>query len=85
MEHDLDQLSVKKQSSKCPTTLAKGKAFPLSCLSDLNADNPSRYGFVMYHNYNDAENCIRAFFFLGYEAKFAKVGRNLAGVANSIF
>ena len=29
----------------------------------------------MYHNYDDAENCIRAFFFLGYEAKFAKVSR----------
>ena len=27
----------------------------------------------MYHNYDDAENCIRAFYFLGYEAKFAKV------------
>lgn len=33
----------------------------------------SRYGFIMYHNYDDAENCIRAFYFLGYEAKFAKV------------
>ncbi|KAL6719187.1 hypothetical protein ACLMJK_003424 [Lecanora helva] len=30
------------------------------------------YGFIMYHNYDDAENCIRAFYFLGYEAKFAK-------------
>jgi hypothetical protein len=27
----------------------------------------------MYHNYVDAENCIRGFFFRGYEAKFAKV------------
>ncbi|KAK3174545.1 hypothetical protein OEA41_001791 [Lepraria neglecta] len=34
------------------------------------------YGFIMYHNYNDAENCIRAFFFLGYEAKFAKESHN---------
>ncbi|KAK4697497.1 hypothetical protein P7C71_g584, partial [Lecanoromycetidae sp. Uapishka_2] len=34
------------------------------------------YGFILYHNYNDAENCIRAFFFLGYEAKFAKDSHN---------
>ena len=33
------------------------------------------YGFIMYHNYDDAENCIRAFYFLGYEAKFAKVDK----------
>lgn len=26
-----------------------------------------------YHNYTDAENCIRCFYYLGYEAKFAKV------------
>lgn len=36
-------------------------------------DSAGRYGFIMYHNYDDAENCIRAFYFLGYEAKFAKV------------
>lgn len=27
----------------------------------------------MYHNYIDAENCIRCFYYLGYEAKYAKV------------
>lgn len=32
-----------------------------------------RFGFVEYHNYTDAENCIRCFYYLGYEAKFAKV------------
>ena len=31
------------------------------------------FGFIMYHNYTDAENCIRCFYYLGYEAKFAKV------------
>ena len=31
------------------------------------------FGFIMYHNYFDAENCIRCFYYLGYEAKFAKV------------
>ena len=34
----------------------------------------------MYHNYDDAENCIRAFYFLGYEAKFAKVLHFFGGV-----
>lgn len=33
---------------------------------------PYRFGFLMYHNYTDAENCIRCFYYLGYEAKFAK-------------
>ena len=55
----------------------KGQIISLSFLSDLSANITCRYGFIMYHNYNDAENCIRAFFFLGYEAKFAKVRQDL--------
>jgi len=31
-----------------------------------------RYGFVKYHNYRDAEDCIRAFHSLGYETSFAR-------------
>lgn len=27
----------------------------------------------MYHNFVNAENCIRGFYHRGYEAKFAKV------------
>lgn len=32
-----------------------------------------RFGFIKYHNYNDAENCIRGFYYRKYEAKFARV------------
>ena len=38
-----------------------------------NADIECRFGFIKYNSYFDAENCIRAFFYLGYEAKFARV------------
>ncbi|KAK5709330.1 hypothetical protein LTR17_019901 [Elasticomyces elasticus] len=30
------------------------------------------FGFVKYHNYEDAENCIRGFHYLGYEVSFAR-------------
>ncbi|KAK3070801.1 hypothetical protein LTR53_009806 [Teratosphaeriaceae sp. CCFEE 6253] len=30
------------------------------------------FGFVKYHNYEDAENCIRGFHYLGYETSFAR-------------
>lgn len=36
-----------------------------------------RYGFIKYYNFVDAENCIRGFYYRGYEAKFAKVGPSL--------
>lgn len=39
------------------------------------ADINCRFGFIKYNSYFDAENCIRAFFYLGYEAKFARVQR----------
>lgn len=28
---------------------------------------------MKYHNYEDAENCIRGFHYLGYEVSFARV------------
>ena len=31
-----------------------------------------RFGFIKYHNYEDAENCIRGFHHLGYEVSFAR-------------
>ncbi|KAL8968547.1 MAG: hypothetical protein Q9183_002412 [Haloplaca sp. 2 TL-2023] len=34
------------------------------------------FGFIKYHNYNDAENCIRGFYYRKYEAKYARVGHN---------
>ncbi|GAB7356632.1 hypothetical protein MBLNU459_g7352t2 [Dothideomycetes sp. NU459] len=30
------------------------------------------FGFVKYHSYEDAENCIRGFHYLGYEVSFAR-------------
>ncbi|KAK4983282.1 hypothetical protein LTR66_008884 [Elasticomyces elasticus] len=30
------------------------------------------FGFVRYHNYKDAEDCIRGFHYLGYEVSFAR-------------
>ncbi|KAE8036857.1 hypothetical protein FH972_009490 [Carpinus fangiana] len=30
------------------------------------------YGFVKYHNFKDAENCIRGFHYMGYESSFAR-------------
>ena len=32
-----------------------------------------RYGFIQYNNFTQSENCIRGFYHLGYEAKFARV------------
>jgi len=32
-----------------------------------------RFGFIKYHNFDDAENCIRGFHWLGYEVSFARV------------
>ncbi|KAL8782666.1 MAG: hypothetical protein Q9213_005205 [Squamulea squamosa] len=34
------------------------------------------FGFIKYHNYIDAENCIRGFYYRKYEAKYARVGHN---------
>jgi hypothetical protein len=33
----------------------------------------SSFGFIKYHNFEDAENCIRGFHHLGYEVSFARV------------
>ncbi|KAL8928897.1 MAG: hypothetical protein Q9172_000735 [Xanthocarpia lactea] len=34
------------------------------------------FGFIKYHNFNNAENCIRGFYYRKYEAKYARVGHN---------
>ncbi|KAK5121518.1 hypothetical protein LTR85_005351 [Meristemomyces frigidus] len=39
---------------------------------DLNTGLCKGFGFVKYHNYQDAENCIRGFHHLGYEVSFAR-------------
>jgi RNA recognition motif-containing protein len=37
------------------------------------ADSLPRFGFIKYHNFADAEDCIRGFHYLGYEVSFARV------------
>ena len=53
----------------------------------MNANIERSFGFIKYNSYFDAENCIRAFFYLGYEAKFARVHcispHNLCLIADS--
>ncbi|KAK5165125.1 uncharacterized protein LTR77_009222 [Saxophila tyrrhenica] len=39
---------------------------------DLNTGLCKGFGFIKYHNYEDAENCIRGFHYLGYEVSFAR-------------
>ncbi|KAI4236895.1 MAG: hypothetical protein LQ349_002256 [Xanthoria aureola] len=34
------------------------------------------FGFIKYHNFIDAENAIRGFYYRNYEAKYARVGHN---------
>lgn len=62
------------QSSKSiidhKTSLCKGYDSPDPWLHVLNHLS---FGFIKYHNFEDAENCIRGFHFLGYEVSFARV------------
>lgn len=39
---------------------------------DHNSGKCKGYGFVKYHNFKDAENCIRGFHYMGYESSFAR-------------
>ena len=36
------------------------------------------FGFIKYHNFEEAENCIRGFYYRKYEAKFARVKASLS-------
>jgi NADPH-ferrihemoprotein reductase len=40
--------------------------------------NPNFYsfGFVQFYQFSSCENCIRGFFYLGYQASFAQKSRN---------
>lgn len=58
------------------TSLCKGyqlRFFTL-CRSFILIDN--RFGFVQYYSFESCENCIRGFFYLGYQASFAQKSRN---------
>jgi NADPH-ferrihemoprotein reductase len=35
-----------------------------------------RFGFVQFELFESCENCIRGFFYLGYQASFAQKSRN---------
>ncbi|KAG8527551.1 uncharacterized protein KY384_007703 [Bacidia gigantensis] len=50
----------------------------VSCKSiiDPTTGTCKGFGFIKYHNYIDAENCIRGFWLRGYEAKFARKSHN---------
>ncbi|KIV99572.1 uncharacterized protein PV09_08750 [Verruconis gallopava] len=39
---------------------------------DLKTGLCKGFGFIKYHNFDDAESCIRGFHFLGYEVSFAR-------------
>ena len=39
-----------------------------------------RYGFVKFHNFKDAETCIRGFHHCGYETSFARVRIFIASI-----
>jgi RNA recognition motif-containing protein len=50
----------------------QGVSPPLFLLpSPITLDH--RFGFIKYHNFEDAEDCIRGFHYLGYEVSFARV------------
>ncbi|KAL9597178.1 MAG: hypothetical protein Q9179_004358 [Wetmoreana sp. 5 TL-2023] len=60
--------------------LAYGKRFgdvdSAKSIIDTTTGLCKGFGFIKYHNYNDAENCIRGFYYRKYEAKYARVGHN---------
>ncbi|CAO2654650.1 Nn.00g113830.m01.CDS01 [Neocucurbitaria sp. VM-36] len=39
---------------------------------DLKSNLCKGFGFIKYHNFEDAEDCIRGFHYLGYEVSFAR-------------
>ncbi|KAF2829322.1 hypothetical protein CC86DRAFT_286393 [Ophiobolus disseminans] len=39
---------------------------------DMKSQLCKGFGFIKYHNFEDAENCIRGFHYLGYEVSFAR-------------
>ncbi|KAJ5083378.1 Nucleotide-binding alpha-beta plait [Penicillium angulare] len=43
---------------------------------DLDTGLCKGFGFVQYYNFESCENCIRGFFYLGYQASFAQKSRN---------
>lgn len=55
------------------TGLCKGYVPAAEHSSNPPANPSDRFGFVQYFNFESCENCIRGFFYLGYQASFAQV------------
>ncbi|KAL1992444.1 hypothetical protein VTN49DRAFT_4476 [Thermomyces lanuginosus] len=43
---------------------------------DLETGLCKGFGFVQYYNFDSCENCIRGFYYLGYQASYAQKSRN---------
>lgn len=71
----LDILRARRPSLTTPMGHAKG-TISSTLAGHVEADIAPSFGFIKYGNYWDAENCIRAFWHRGYEAKFARVSHN---------
>lgn len=74
-EIDSQKAIIDHSTGKC-----KGSAGMASIRTGLLLTS-CRFGFIKYHNFIAAENCIRAFYHLGYEAKFARVRRLAASLS----
>ncbi|KAL2787163.1 hypothetical protein BJX66DRAFT_346324 [Aspergillus keveii] len=53
-----------------------GKIDRCKAIIDLDTGLCKGFGFVQYYNFESCENCIRGFFYLGFQASFAQKSRN---------
>ncbi|KAN0083764.1 hypothetical protein V8E54_002852 [Elaphomyces granulatus] len=53
-----------------------GKIERCKAIIDLETGLCKGFGFVQFYNFESCENCIRGFFYLGYQASFAQKSRN---------
>ncbi|KAL2827559.1 hypothetical protein BDW59DRAFT_179080 [Aspergillus cavernicola] len=53
-----------------------GKIDRCKAIVDLDTGLCKGFGFVQYYNFESCENCIRGFFYHGYQASFAQKSRN---------
>ncbi|CAI7655172.1 unnamed protein product [Penicillium pancosmium] len=53
-----------------------GKIERCKAIVDLDTGLCKGFGFVQYYSFESCENCIRGFFYLGYQASFAQKSRN---------
>ncbi|RHZ63650.1 hypothetical protein CDV55_102991 [Aspergillus turcosus] len=53
-----------------------GKIDRCKAIVDLDTGLCKGFGFVQFYNFESCENCIRGFFYLGYQASFAQKSRN---------